>query len=128
MIIVSDDGEFRCQDILEFREVLQRCTKHGRDNEIWCNGDNEEYPCIAILVSQDRAVVNYFAEEDGAMYVSHGNEQGEGIFKIETKYQVYEVIVEQVIPLKSALECAEEFFIVQELPPCIQWEGLIEGI
>ena len=121
MFISSNTGSFRCDSLEEYRSHLKACFQ--QENEIWCSQTEEaKYPCLSILVKGDQAVVNYFAEEDGEMFVSSGDEDAEDLIPFCDGQ--YEIAAYQVIPAADAMECALEFFHSQDVPGCIDWDEL----
>ena len=121
MFISSNTGSFQCDSLEAYHAHLKSCFQ--QENEIWCSRTEEaKYPCLAILVNGDQAVVNYFAEEGGEMFASFGNEDAEdSVLFCDGQY---EVAAYQVIPAADATECALAFFHSQDVPDCIDWEEL----
>ncbi|MBD5087350.1 MAG: hypothetical protein HDT30_00845 [Clostridiales bacterium] len=124
MLISSDIGDFNCNTLEEYRIALRKCLDTTIGYEIWCSEGQGTYPCIAILGNQSYSVVNYFAEEDGDIYASLGDIEQEGEMKFKTKTETYEIAAYQLISLKLAMKCADEFFCKLEMPACIEWEEL----
>lgn len=125
MLIISNTETIICSMLFDYKNALERCMK--TINEIWCSKEDNSYPCLAILVNnkekKQAAVINYFEQENGNMYVSVGDTQKEDIVKFG-EYKQYQVAAYQIISIEEALECAIQFFYRQELPCCIQWEEL----
>lgn len=124
MLVSSDNGNVICSSLEEYRAELRRCTDIQKSYEIWCSPDKEKYPCIGIIGGPNQAVIHYFSAEDGEMYVSMGDMERIGEIQFKTKSEVYEVAAYQILPLKLAMKCAEEFFMEISLPACIEWEEL----
>jgi len=121
MFISSNTGSFQCGSFEEYKTNLEACFQ--QENEIWCSQTEEsKYPCLSILVQGDQAVVNYFAEEDGEMFASFGDENAEDM--VQFCEGQYEIAAYQVIPATDAMKCALEFFHSQDIPDCIDWEEL----
>lgn len=124
MIISCDNEEFTSFNFYEFKEIVIQNVKQYSTEEVWLSKEKNDYPCLSILINQNKAVVNYFESEDSGMYASLGNVNNNEIIEFRTKVQVYEIVGYQVIPFEIALKCAEAFYRQQELPTCIEWEEL----
>lgn len=124
MFISSNLGTVQCINFSEYEEHINECIKHDPGNEIWCscNNSTEDYPCLSILVKGGKAAINYFSENNAAMFSSVGDLSKDGTVKFEGGQ--YEAAAYQIVPLMSALECALQFFHSQEKPSCIEWEEL----
>lgn len=71
MYIVSNTGDFECNNIEEFINKLRICLQN--ENEIWCSvHEDEEFPCLAILTGKVGASVTYFSENNDEQFVSIG--------------------------------------------------------
>lgn len=51
MKISSNTGSYSCFPLEEYAACLSSCFAAETGNEIWCAPEEEEYPCLAILVS-----------------------------------------------------------------------------
>jgi len=124
MFVSSNLGTIECITFSEYEEQIRECIKYNPSNEIWCScaEDPDIYPCLAILVKGEEAVVNYFSENNDRMFASVGDLSKDG--EVEFEGGQYEVDAYQIIPSMAALECALQFFYSQERPPCIEWEEL----
>ena len=121
MFISSNTGSYECDSLEVYQTKLKECFQ--QENEIWCSrAEADKYPCLSILIKGDQAVVNYFAEEDGEMLVSYGDEDAEDLV-LFCEGQ-YEIAAYQVIPSADAMECALEFFHSLDVPDCIDWSEL----
>ena len=123
MFISSNIGNVRCLTFAEYEAHIKKCISNIPGNEIWCYCNEEQnFPCLAILVKDMQAVVNYFSEDNNQMFASKGDMFKDGTIDFENGQ--YEVAAYQVIPETVALECALQFFYSQEKPSYIQWEEL----
>ena len=124
MFVSSHKGTALCVTFLEYRKYMEESIHYNSGNEIWCSSHEgpEDFPCLAILVKGDEAVVNYFSENNAEMFASLGDTTKDGIAQFQNGQ--YEVMAYQVISSLSALECALQFFHSQEKPSCIEWEEL----
>lgn len=123
MYIASNSGDFECNNIEEFTDKLKECFKTENGNEIWCSiHKDEEFPCIALLVGQAGAVVNFFSENNEEQFVSVGSQEKEEV--VEFLGGRYEIDSCQIISNEKAIECALEFFKTRQKPEVIKWDEL----
>ncbi len=123
MYIVSNNGDFECNSIEEYRHILTRCFEN--ENEIWISMyTDEEFPCLSILTGEIGVVITYFSENNDEQYVSIGNQECEGMVKFLGGQ--YEVERCQIISYEDAMECAMEFFETKQRPNNIVWDALFE--
>lgn len=123
MYIVSNSGDFECNSIEEYKNILTRCFKN--EDEIWISmHTDEEFPCLSILTGEIGATVTYFSENNEEQYVSAGNQEDEGLEKFLGGQ--YEVERCQIISYEEAIECAMEFFETLQRPNNIEWDALFE--
>lgn len=123
MYIVSNTGDFECNNIEEFINKLRICLQN--ENEIWCSvHKDEEFPCLAILTGKAGASVTYFSENNDEQFVSIGNENSKGMEQFLGGQ--YEVERCQIISCEDAMACAVEFFETQQKTKKIKWEALFE--
>ncbi len=125
MYIVSNNGDFECDNIEEFDNKLKLCLTEEQGNEIWCSiHPDEEFPCIAILTGKIGASITYFSENNDEQYVSIGNREAEGMeLLLDGQYEVERC---QIISYEAAMACAMEFFETQRRPNNIEWDALFE--
>ena len=125
MYIVSNNGDFKCDNIEEFENTLKVCFEEEKGNEIWCSiHSDEEFPCLAILTGKIGASITYFSENNDEQYVSIGNQEGDGMEQVlEGQYEVEKC---QIISYEDAMACAMEFFETQQRPNNIEWDALLE--
>lgn len=123
MYIVSNDGDFECNNIEEYNSILKRCFEN--ENEIWCSINlDEEFPCLSILTGKMGASITYFSENNDEQYVSIGNQEREGMEQFLGGQ--YEVARGQIISYEDAIACAMEFFETHQRPDNIEWDALVE--
>lgn len=121
MYIVSNNGDFECNSIEEYKHILTRCFEN--ENEIWISmHSDEEFPCLSILTGKIGFCINYFSENNEEQYVSIGDQQCGGMEKFLGGQ--YEVERCQIISYEDAMECAIEFFETQQRPDNIEWDAL----
>lgn len=123
MHIVSNNGDFACNSIEEYKHILTRCFEN--DNEIWISKhSNEEFPCLSILTGEIGASITYFSENKDEQYVSIGNREAEGMeLFLDGQYEVERC---QIISYENARACAIEFSETQQRPNSIEWDALFE--
>jgi hypothetical protein len=91
MFVSSNLGTIQCITFSEYEEQIKECIKHNHGNEIWCSctDDSNYYPCLAILVRGEYAVVNYFSENNNEMFASVGDLSKNGEVRFEDgQYEV----------------------------------------
>ncbi len=125
MTIKHFGGIETAKKIDEVREVLRK--RYGDDvNEFWITYDNQENPCLAILVNKEFANVTYFPDAESLGFQSVGtpsgfNPDGFSVFYTNTPEEEIEVSNSAIIPFEVALQVALEFFHNPMLPNCIEW-------
>lgn len=122
MIVSVDHDNIDCSNKEEFEKTIkEQLSKESAEVWISLNGDTEGYPCLALLVNQDYAALNYF-DDDGSCYSSYRGE-----YERETVYfcdDQYEVDISQIISKESALNVIMDFFPSGDRSEYIQWEQL----
>lgn len=109
----------------ELTEILTQ--RYGNDvNEFWITEDDQDNPCLAILVNKELANITYFPDEysPGAQSVGCccGLElNGYTVFYTNTPEEEIEISNNLIIPFDLALKAAAEFFHNQKMPRCIDW-------
>ena len=101
--------------------IIRKCAV-GRD-DIWICGDSE-YPCLAISVNGENAVVHYFSSKQDGHYQSIGNNDTDGTTEFLAGGEILEAPNYIMVPLSSAIQCAKQFLISQERPSCIEWDKI----
>ena len=94
-------------------------------NEFLLSGD-KRFPCLAIMVNNEYAVLTFFPENEDCLFQSIGegtalNPDETSIFYTGTQDQETQIWNEFVIPFAKAREAATEFFASLSLPVCIEW-------
>lgn len=106
-------------------EVLHK--RYGDDvNEFWITCDNQENPCLAILVNKEFANVTYFPDAESLGLQSVGipgdfNPDEFSVFYTNTPEEEIEVSNSAIITFDEALQVALDFFQNSKLPNCIEW-------
>lgn len=124
MTITDITGDSICNTFQECEAHIRQAIFQHPDNEIWCssNGGPDDFPCLAILINNTLAVVNYFSKDNEEMSASIGDLSKDG--EIDFCNRAYRIPRYQIIPANAALNCALEFFRSQQRPSCIEWEEL----
>lgn len=125
MIIKHFGGIETATNANELYEILSK--RYGEDvNEFWITENNQENPCLAILVNKDLANVTYFPDADSLGFQSVGN-QGNlnpdefSVFYTNTPEEEIEIRNCTIISFEEALEAAFEFFGNSQIPTSIKW-------
>lgn len=119
MIVCANNGDFPVNN----KEELQIALK-AACGEIWLGEGTDSYPCIAILCCEGGASLNYFAEQDGDMYVSVGDSKARGTLDVNIDGEAYIIERRSIIPEDKILVCAQSFMNEMKLPDSIAWEKL----
>lgn len=95
-------------------------------NEFWITYDNQENPCLVILINKDWANVTYFPDAESLGFQSVGNPIGLNPGKFSVFYtnnlkEEIEISNSAIITFEEALQVALEFFHNSKLPSCIKW-------
>ena len=112
MIIISTNrGNF---DFVSIDDALEFVSKVASEkDDIWVSKE-EEYPCIAICVNGEYAVVNYFGNAEGEVWLSYN----------EDNRKEWTPDISAVIRLEAMFSCIMEFLLTCNRPSCIQWKKL----
>lgn len=119
MIVCANNGNFPVNNEEELNAALNAAC-----GEIWLGEDTDSYPCIAILCCEGGASLNYFAQQNGDMYVSVGDKSARGTIDVNIDGEAYIIERRSIIPEEKILQCAMEFMNEMKLPDCISWEKL----
>ena len=122
MIVSFGHNNISCNDLNEFEALVNQQLSMD-SAEIWIseNGDTEECPCLAILVNENGAYVNYFGE-DGSCHASYGKDGDDAIIPFCDGQ--YEVRSSQIISKSDALRAILAFFRNKGRSDLIQWQQL----
>lgn len=121
MQIANCNGDFECSSWEELEKLIRKSAGKTLD-DIWLSGDEEEYPCLAILINGKDACVHYFYDEEGDMWqsVGYGNRDVEFV----TNGEKSNMPADAVISLEQALACARQFYDTLDRPDCVEWREL----
>lgn len=123
MNITTIQGDIICQTKSEIAEIMKKGASLPKGNEIWISGDDEEYPCLNILVKGKYACVHYF-EDEGDVLQSCGNDDFDDEVVFPAGGEEWTAPEYTIISFKQAVKCMEEFFDTMECPECIEWDEL----
>jgi len=117
-------GTIDCATMETFEIVLNMQFGSGV-NEFWIS-DEEDSPCLAILVNNDYANLTYFPEDGHPGFQSVGtgtdlNMEEITVFYTNTPEEEMEINNDAVVPFEIALKAAKEFFLTSTLPTCLEW-------
>lgn len=117
--VCANNGNFSVNNEEELQAALNAAC-----GEIWLGEGTDSYPCIAILCCEGGASLNYFAEQNGDMYVSVGDKSARGTLDVNIDGEAYIIERCSIIPENKIPECAREFMNDMKLPECVRWEKL----
>lgn len=118
-------GNIQVNNIYELQELLCITTEQ-KVNEFWISGI-DDYPCLCISVNKEFAHVHYFEDEGqlGFQAVSHLDLNEESyVFYTNNASEMIEIEKDYVIKIEDAIKIACNFFQLQQLPECAEWEEL----
>lgn len=121
MIVVSTNkGDFSFQSEDEVLEFIR--TTAQENSEIWING-KDAYPCISVGINGKYAVINYFQNDVGDIWLSYNEEKQEEVTFVMSGEE-FKPDINAIISLEKAVLCIKEFCTTYERPSCIQWQEL----
>lgn len=120
MQIANCNGDFECSSWKELEDLIRKSALNPLD-DIWLSGDDEEEPCLAILLNGKDACVHYFYDE-GDMWQSVG--YGDKAVEFVSNGEKSKMPADAVISLEQALECAKQFYDTLDRPDCVEWREL----
>ena len=114
MIIISTNrGNF---DFVTIDDALEFVSKVASEkDDIWVSKE-EEYPCIAICVNGEYAVVNYFGNAEGEVWLSY-NEDNRKEVTFSAGGDEWTPDISAVIRLEAMFSCIMEFCLPVTDPP-----------
>ena len=64
MIVSCGHDIYQCGDAGVFESIMQKLLAE-KSAEVWIsqNGEQDEYPCMALLVNENNAVLNHFGDD-----------------------------------------------------------------
>jgi len=126
MRIAHFGGVCFCHTLEDLISILQ-VRFNDSVNEFWIMDDEADNPCLAILVNKDIANVTFFPFAGHPGLQSQGDaisEEGFSVFYTNTPEEEIEVSNDLVISFEQAEQAAEEFFLTNNKPACINWLDL----
>ncbi len=120
MKIANCNGDFECNTRKELENFIMKSSLNKFD-EIWLS-ENDDYPCLVILLNGDYACVHYFLNDQGDMWQSVGYGDKDISFVINGDRT--DMPADCIISLDKAIECAKQFYDTFDKPSCIEWEEL----
>lgn len=121
MNVANNKGDFECETKQELEELIRKSALNPYD-DIWINEEEEEYPCLTILVNGQHACVHYF-EDEGEMWQSVGDCKQDILFSANNE-KPEPMPGDCVISLDKAIECMKIFFDSCQRPDCIEWREM----
>lgn len=122
MKVSTNKGDVTCTSKKEILEIMKQGAALEKGDEIWISGDDEEYPCLNILVKDKYACAHYF-EEEGDTVQSCGDDFDDDVVFLAGGDE-WTAPDYTIISFKQAVRCMEEFFDTMECPECIEWDEL----
>lgn len=122
MNISTIQGDQICKTKAEIIEIMKKGAALPKGDEIWISGDEEEYPCLNILVKGKYACVHYFEDEGDVLQSCGGDLDEEVVFLAGG--EEWAASEDAILSLEQAVKCMEEFLDTMECPECIEWDEL----
>lgn len=122
MKVSTYKGDVTCTSKKEIFEIMKQGAALEKGDEIWISGDDEEYPCLNILVKGKCACAHFF-EEEGDTVQSCGDDFEDDVVFLAGGEE-WTAPDYTIISFKQAVKCMEEFFDTMECPECIEWDEL----
>ena len=122
MIVSCGHDIYRCDDAGVFESVMKKLLAE-KSAEVWISqkGEQDEYPCMALLVNENNAVLNHFGD-DGSCYSSCNGSAEDGFVSFcDGQYEIHS---NQVISKDDALTALMDYFPDNGRSSDIQWEQL----
>lgn len=113
MCIDTENGTFFTDSFEEIADIIKN------SGEIWISA-KQKYPCLALLVCEDKVCLNFFGESDTDIWLSESKCRTKAVFRVSgTDWEAPE---NSVISLDIALECVKQFMLTLKRPDRIGWQ------
>lgn len=113
MHISTENGETMTDRFEEIVDIIDSSS------EVWISGE-DNYPCLSLLINDDKVCVNYFGVEKDDLWMSRSDTLQTVTFLISG--EEWEAPEDSVISMGKALECVKEFCRTLSRPSCIDWQ------
>jgi hypothetical protein len=122
MIVSCGHDIYQCGDAGVFESIMQKLLAE-KSAEVWIsqNGEQDEYPCMALLVNENNAVLNHFGD-DGSCYSSCNGSAKEGFVSFCDGQ--YEIHADQIISKEEAMTALMDYYMNNGRSIKIQWNQL----
>ena len=122
MIVSCGHDIYQCDDAGVFKSIMQKLLAE-KSAEVWISqkGEQDEYPCMALLVNENNAMLNHFGD-DGSCYSSCNGSAEDGFVSFcDGQFEIHS---NQVISKEEALTALMDYFPDKGRSSGIQWEQL----
>lgn len=122
MIVSCGHDIYQCDDAGVFKSIMQKLLAE-KSAEVWISqkGEQDEYPCMALLVNEKYAALNHFGD-DGSCYSSCNGSAEDGFVSFcDGQFEIHS---NQVISKEEALTALMDYFPDNGRSSGIQWEQL----
>jgi hypothetical protein len=122
MIVSCGHDIYQCDDAGVFKSIMQKLLAE-KSAEVWISqkGEQDEYPCMALLVNENNAALNHFGD-DGSCYSSCNGSAEDGFVSFcDGQFEIHS---NQVISKEEALTALMDYFSDNGRSSGIQWEQL----
>lgn len=122
MIVSCGHDIYQCGDAGVFESIMQKLLAE-KSAEVWIsqNGEQDEYPCMTLLVNENNAVLNHFGD-DGSCYSSCNGSAKEGFVSFCDGQ--YEIHADQIISKEEAMTALMDYYMNNGRSIKIQWDQL----
>lgn len=120
MIVSCGHDIYQCDDADVFESIMKKLLAE-KSAEVWIsqNGEQDEYPCMALLVNENNAVLHHFGD-DGSCYVSCNGSDQEGFVSFCDGQ--YEICSYQVISKEVAMTALMDYYFNSVRSNIVQWD------
>ncbi len=125
-MIYDHQGEMSSSGHEDVASLLSRRFPPSNWNVFYMTTGKNKYPLLQIHVKEDMAVLHYFPAEGNAGYISKSGDSNHSesemiAFPESQEGAEMEVASYAAVPIKYAMEAAEEFMASNRLPDRIDW-------
>ena len=122
MIVSCGHDTYQCDDADVFESIMRKLLAE-KSAEVWIsqNGEQDEYPCMALLVNENSAMLNHFGDDGSCYSSSNGSAQEGFVFFCDGQYEIQS---DQVISKEEAMTALMDYYLNNGRSSGIQWEQL----
>jgi len=122
MVVDCGHDKYQCDSANDLERVIRELLALD-SAEVWISqkGEQDEYPCMALLVNERCAVLNYFGD-DGSCYSSSNGSHTDGFVSFcDGQYEIHSY---QVISKEAALTAVLDHYRDNGRSSAVMWDQL----